>query len=223
MKEKKHAIIVGANGLIGKELTNKLLLDERYEKVTLVTRRFIDIEHEKLELKIVDYRDLHKDWDAFKCDDLYYCLGTTRNDTPKKADYFKVEHDYVINIAKISHHNKVNKFLYVSSSGANPRSIFPYLKIRGQVEESLTTVGFEALHIFRPYVLLGKRDVVRFGESFAQFFLKIFNFMMVGFLKNIKGMPAPLLSAAMVHFAHKNQKGVFIHTNREIHELFPKK
>lgn len=218
----KHAIVIGANGLVGTELTQQLLKDKNYEKVTLVARRYIELEDEKLELKIVDFRDLHKDWDVFKCDDMYYCLGTTKSDTPKKADYYKIEHDYCINIAKISYHNKVKQFLYISSRGANPRSMFTYLKIRGEVEEGLKQIGFETLHIFRPYILLGKREYVRFGESIAQFFLKAFHWMMYGPLKNIKGMPAPLLAKTMIHFANKQKKGIFIHSNREIHELFPK-
>lgn len=223
MKNKKHAIVIGANGLIGSELTKQLAEDDSYEKVTLLARRPIETSHEKIELQIIDFRDLHKDWDLFKCDEMFYCLGTTRSEAPKKADYYKIEHDYCMNIAKISHHNKVKKFLYISSSGANPKSIFYYLKIRGEVEQELAAIGFDSLHIFRPYVLLGKREMVRFGESFAQFFLKLFNFMMIGFLKNIKGMPSPLLAKAMIHSAKKDRKGIFIHSNREIHELFPKK
>lgn len=57
-----HAIVIGANGLIGAELTKQLLEDETYTKVTLVVRRFLDLEHDKLETKIVDFRDIHKDW-----------------------------------------------------------------------------------------------------------------------------------------------------------------
>lgn len=219
----KHAIIIGANGLVGSELTKQILSDEAYSKVTLIARRYIDLEHEKLDIQIVDFKNLHKDWDLFKCDDMYYCLGTTRSETPKKTDYQKIEYDYCVNIAKISHHNKVRKFLYISSLGASPKSWFYYLKLKGEVEEQLMLIGFEYLHIFRPYVLLGKREGFRYGESVAKFFLKIFNFMMVGFLKNFKGMPAILLAKSMIHYAKQNNKGVFIHSNREIHELFPKK
>lgn len=222
MSNKKHAIVIGANGLVGTELYKQLLNHDSYEKVTLITRRYIEVDHEKLEVQIVDFKNLHKDWDLFKCDDMFYCLGTTKSDTPKSSDYHKIEFDYAVNIAKISHHNKVKKFLYISSSGASPKSWFNYLKLKGQVEVKLEEVGFEYLHIFRPYVLLGKRDKFRFGEAIAKFLLRMFNFMMVGFLKNIKGMPAPQLAKAMIHCANLKTKGTFIHSNREIHEFFPK-
>jgi uncharacterized protein YbjT (DUF2867 family) len=223
MSGNKHAIVIGANGLVGTEITKQLLKDEYYEKVTLISRRYIELEHEKLEVQIVDFKNLHKDWDLFKCDDIFYCLGTTRSDTPKKSDYHKIEFDYCVNIAKISHHNKVNKFIYISSAGASIKSWFYYLKLKGEVENSLMQIGFNYLHIVRPYVLMGKRDNFRYGESIARFFLQLFNFMMVGFLKNIKGMPANILAKAMIHYVKLNQKGTFIHTNRQIHELFPKK
>ncbi len=174
-------------------------------------------------VEIVDFKNIHKDWNLFKCDDMFYCLGTTRSETSKKADYHKIEHDYCLNIAKISHHNNVNKFLYISSSGANLSSWLYYLKIKGEVEFKLKEIGFNYLHIFRPYVLMGKREEFRFWESITRFFLKLFNFMMVGYLKKMKGMPATLLAKSMVHYAKQNKKGVFIHTNRQIHELFPKK
>lgn len=219
----KHAIVVGATGMVGRELTKLLLEDEAYHKVTLVVRRNIDYEHEKLEINIVDFKDIHRDWSVFVCDHLYYCLGTTKSQTNKNENYHKVEYDYCLNIAKISHHNKVKKFTYVSSSGASPSSWFTYLKLRGQVEEQLMKIGFETLHIFRPYVLMGKRDDFRLGESIARFFLRIFNFLMIGFLKNIKGMPAIQLAKAMIHNTKLNTKGIVIHSNRSIHDFFPKK
>jgi len=219
----KHAMVVGANGLMGSELTKQLLEDDSYSKVSLVVRRYMDLEHEKLEIQIVDLRNIHKDWNVFVCDHLYYCLGTTKSKTPKSGDFQKVEYDYCVNIAKIAHHNKVKKFMYLSSSGASVSSWFTYLRLRGRVEAELIRIGFDFLHIFRPYVLIGKREDFRFGESIAQFFLRLFNFMMIGFLSNIKGMPASQLAKAMIHNARLNAKGVFIHSNKSIHDFFPKK
>lgn len=223
MSGNKHAIVIGANGLVGSEVTRQLLEDKYYEKVTLITRRYIDIEHEKLDIQIVDFKNLHKDWDLFKSDDMYYCLGTTRSMAGKKADYIKVEYDYIVNIAKISHHNKVNNFFYVSCSSANSKSWTFANKLKGDVENNLMEIGFNQLHIFKPFVLMGKREEIRFGEAFARFFLSVFNFMMFGFLKNIKGMPVSLLAKSMITYAKETKKGNFIHTNRQIHEQFNKK
>ena len=205
----KHAIVVGANGLVGAELTKQLLENENYSKVSLVVRRYLDLEHEKLDIQIIDFRNIHKDWNVFVCDHIYYCLGTTKSKTPKADDYHKVEYDYCLNIAKIAHHNKVQKFLYVSSSGASVSSWFTYLRLRGSVEVEL--------------IKIGKRSDFRLGESVIQFLLRLFNFMMIGFLKNIKGMPVGQLAKAMTHNAMLNTKGVFVYSNKSIHDFFPKK
>lgn len=216
----KHAIVIGANGLVGSELTKMLIEEEQYHKITLISRRELDIEHEKVESLVIDYRTLHKYWDYFKCDDMFYCLGTTMNKVRKKSDFFKIEHDYCVNIAKISQHNKVKQFIVVSSKGANSNSFMFYPKVKGQIEEALEKVGFESLHIFRPSVLMGKRTEFRFLESISKGFLSVFNFAMIGFLKNIKGMPVNTLAKAMIIAAKENKKGIHIHTNRMIHELF---
>lgn len=218
----KHAIVFGANGLVGNEIVKYLVEDDRYDKVTLLNRRNIEIEHEKITFEFMDFRDIHKSWDMIKCDDLFYCIGTTMNNARKKTEFFKVEHDYCINIAKIANHNKVKQFFYISSKGANSKSLFFYNKTKGQIEEDLIKVGFPALHIFRPSVLLGKRIEFRFLESIAKGFLKIFNFLMIGFLKEVKGMPANLLAKTMIAVAHENKKGTHIYTNRMIHEYFKK-
>jgi uncharacterized protein YbjT (DUF2867 family) len=217
--QKRHAIVVGANGLIGKELTQCLIDNDIYEKVTLVSRRYFEVAHPKIELEVIDYRELHKHWELFTCDDLFYTLGTTIKNAGKKDTFFKVEYDYCVNIAKIAHHNKVKQFLLVSSKGANPKSLIFYAATKGKIEENLKQIGYPSLHIFRPSVLLGQREEFRFLEKLSQGFLKMFNFMMIGFLKNIKGMPSNNLAKAMVMQATKKEKGVHIYSNRKIHEM----
>ena len=145
------------------------------------------------------------------------------NHARNKNEFFKIEHDYCINIAKIANHNKVKQFFYISSKGANPKSLFFYNKTKGQIEEGLKKIGFPALHIFRPSVLLGKRSEFRFLESLAKTFLRMFNFLMIGFLKEIKAMPASLLAKMIIATASENKAGTHIYTNRKIHEYFKKK
>jgi hypothetical protein len=56
----------------------------------------------------------------------------------------------------------------------------------------------------------------------AKGFLRTFNFLMLGFLKEIKAMPATLLAKMMIATASENKKGTHIYTNRMIHEYFKK-
>ncbi|MEX0720942.1 MAG: NAD-dependent epimerase/dehydratase family protein [Balneolaceae bacterium] len=51
----KTAIIIGATGLVGSEILNLLLKDDRYEKVKVFHRRSTAVKHEKLEEQIIDF------------------------------------------------------------------------------------------------------------------------------------------------------------------------
>jgi len=216
--KKKHAIILGANGLVGSYLLNLLLESDQYDKVTAIGRRFEDIEHPKLELIYIDFKDLHKSWDKFRCDVMFYCIGTTISNAKKKHIFKTVEYDYCINIAKIAHHNKVKQFLVISAKGANANSNIFYNKVKGEIEEALINIGFESLQIFKPALLLGKREEYRFLESMAQSFFKVINFMLIGFMKSIKAMPAKKLAEVMLNVSIENPKGVNIYSNRQIHD-----
>ena len=48
MKTNLHALIIGATGATGEPLTEQLLADERFDKVTVFVRRAIDTSHPKL-------------------------------------------------------------------------------------------------------------------------------------------------------------------------------
>jgi uncharacterized protein YbjT (DUF2867 family) len=72
---KKTALIIGASGLIGQQLVQQLLEDERYEKVTALVRKPLEIEHDKLIQTRYDFN--WPDADLAIGEELFCCLGTT--------------------------------------------------------------------------------------------------------------------------------------------------
>jgi uncharacterized protein YbjT (DUF2867 family) len=52
--------------------------------------------------------------------------------------------------------------------GANSHSPFFYNRLKGQLEEGLTMMGFDSLTLVRPSLLLGKHKDKRFGEELMQ-------------------------------------------------------
>ena len=71
----KKALIIGASGLIGSNLTNLLINDTRYSEVNILVRTPIDIRHSKLYQHKFDFNWPEKS--LIKADELYCCLGTT--------------------------------------------------------------------------------------------------------------------------------------------------
>ena len=148
----KTAIIFGSSGLIGNELFKTILLNNSYDKIKVFVRSMPVINNPKVEIIKTDFTNLEKYKDKIIGDDCYFCIGTTKKDTPNKDEYRRVEYDIPIEVAKITKANSVNSFFYVSSIGANPNASSNYLKNKGQVEEELKTLNLQILYTIKIYL-----------------------------------------------------------------------
>ena len=74
----KTALILGATGLTGKLLLNRLLEDSDYEKIKIFTRRDIELNHPKLEVFVGDLLNLEIFDPNFKGDELF-CWTCNKN------------------------------------------------------------------------------------------------------------------------------------------------
>ncbi|CAD6191743.1 unnamed protein product [Caenorhabditis auriculariae] len=173
--EMSNAFVVGATGAVGSELVKLLASASYFDKVSILARRNVDgATAEKFEQKTVNFDELEKSGDSFEGIDVGFCaLGTTR--AKSGADGFvKVDHDYVVNTAKLAKEHGVKQFVLISSAGANECSPFLYPKTKGQVEKEIAEIGFEKLVIIRPGLIEAPRPETRVMESIAKFVIKPF-------------------------------------------------
>lgn len=162
------AVVAGATGLVGKELIKLLIEDDTYLKVITLGRRTLDIVHPKLEQRIVDFTNLEEHANCFCDADVFCTLGTTMKQAGSKAAFYQVDYEYPLALGRIALNQGSNQFLIVTATGSNPKSLFFYNRVKGEVEQSLQNLDLPSLHIFRPSFLLGDRAEVRRGERFAQ-------------------------------------------------------
>ena len=134
-------------------------------------------------------------------DSCYFCIGTTKKDTPNKDEYRRVEYDIPIEVAKITKANSVNSFFYVSSIGANPNASSNYLKSKGQVEEELKTFNFSKLAIIRPSLLVGNRKSFRLGEVIFTPIMNTLTLFTFGSLKKYKPIKIENVVKAMLYIS----------------------
>ena len=160
----KTAIIFGSTGLIGSQLLNILLQDDEYSTIKAVVRSPISVSHKKLEVIVNDLTNISSLKENISGDRCFFCIGTTKSQTPNKNEYRRIEYDIPVQIASIAEKNNVNCFLYISSLGSNPNTNNTYLKNKGEVEEKLKGLNFKQLTIVKPSILLGKRSKFRLGE-----------------------------------------------------------
>ena len=214
----KTALIFGSSGLIGNELLNVVKKNNNYNKIKLFVRSAIDNNDPKVETIQTDFNDLEKHKDSIVGDDCFFCIGTTRKDTPDKNEYRRVEYNIPVDVAKIAKSNSVKVFIYVSSLGANPTSSGSYLKNKGQVEEELNNLNFPKLAVIRPSILLGNRKVFRLGERIGIFIMKTLSIFFLGILKKYKPIEAQNVAKVMVAIAQNHdQKTVF--ESNELNEI----
>ena len=214
----KTALIFGSSGLIGSELLNAITQNNNYNKIKLFVRSAQNSNDPKVEVIQIDFNNLEKHKDSVVGDDCFFCIGTTRKDTPDKNEYRRVEYNIPVDIAKIAKSNSVKSFVYVSSIGASPNSSSSYLKNKGQVEEELTNLNFPKLAIIRPSGLLGNRKAFRLGEHIGIFVVEVLSIFFLGSLKKYKPIQAQNVAKAMVSIAQNHdQKTVF--ESNELNEI----
>jgi uncharacterized protein YbjT (DUF2867 family) len=219
MKTASTALLVGASGLVGRNLLQLLMLEERYRSVDSLVRRSSSIHTPKLNEHIVDFDHLDRHAELFRADDVFCCLGTTIRTAGSQNAFRKVDFTYVVQTAALASKNGAKQLMLVSSLGANPRSGTFYSRVKGEVEEAVSKLPFDAVHIFRPSFLLGEREERRRGEKAAIILMKLLQPLMVGRWRKIRPVHAATVAAAMVLVAGMNKPGINVYESDEIQSL----
>lgn len=209
---KKHYLIAGATGLIGKQLLQLLLADEETGKVTSLVRKPTGNTHPKLAEKTIDWDSLGEAALAANVDAVFCCLGTTMAKAGSKDAFRKVDYEYVIKLAVYSQRKGIPQFHVVSAAGANANSRIFYNKVKGRMEAELQKlVKLRTICIYRPSMLLGNREEFRFGESFAKILMKALGFLIP---KPYKAIYDQEVAMAMIAHAKAAKKGIQVVTNK---------
>lgn len=211
----KTALIAGATGLVGSHLLKLLLADPQYRRVVAVTRRKLEgVSSPKLEALVVDFEALDKSLAQknIPVDDAYCALGTTIKTAGSQEAFRKVDHDYVVAFAKAARARGARRLMLVSSIGADPASSVFYSRVKGETEQALGAIGFEALHIFRPGLLIGERAETRPVESIGKLMSPVLDAMMLGRARVYRSMRAENVARAMRAAASTATSGRQVHT-----------
>lgn len=210
----KTALIVGATGLVGNLLLTKLLHSPYYSKVTILTRKSLEIKNTKLTEIIYDFEKPNPS--VIAADHIFCCLGTTIKKAGSKPAFERVDLEYPVETAKAARKNGASSFLIVTAMGADPNSSIFYNKVKGEVEKQLKELNYPILHILRPSLLLGDRDEKRLGEKIGASLFKLINPLMIGKLRKYKSIAGNKVANAMFSFAKKPENGIFIHESDEL-------
>ena len=198
----KTAIILGASGLTGGLLLEKLLKDDRYATIKLFSRTKLGLNHTKIVEFEADLLKLEQFAESFVADEVYCCIGTTKKKTPKEEDYFKIDFGIPVAAAKLCKMNQIVTFQVISSMGANSKSSIFYSRTKGEMEEAVLAENIPYTYILRPSLIKGNRDEKRFAERLMAALMSFFDLFLLGGLRKYRSIKAERIAEAMIQLAN---------------------
>jgi len=216
---KKTAIILGATGLTGSILLEKLINDDRYERIKLFSRKKIEGLPKKVHQFIGDILELENFKEDFIANEVFCCIGTTAKKTPNKETYKRIDFGIPVTAAKLSKLNNIPTFIVVSAMGANAKSSVFYNKTKGEMEQAVLQQNILNTYILRPSIIGGDRKESRPLEKIGLVIFKIIQPLFIGKLKQYKIIEAVDIAQAMLNLANSKTSKEKIITSDKIKKL----
>lgn len=211
---KETALVVGASGMVGLELTRQLLQNESIAQVGVVVRGTFPLQDPKLMMIRPDWSEVHTWGEEIKADQVFCCLGSTIKKAGSIAAFRAVDVDLVLSVARRTQLWS-RSFTVISSQGASSASVFPYLKAKGDMEIGLRKLGFTRLNILRPGLLLGERNESRPAERLAMHILGPLSPILRGRLRFLRPVTAQKLASFMIQVGADLDKGIYHYENQD--------
>lgn len=215
----RTALLVGATGLVGRELLRQLLEDELYSEVHVLSRRPLDTQPFSRDHKLhVLVGPLDNTPLVPRVSDVFIALGTTIKVAGSQQAFRAVDHDLVVHVARLARQAGAQRLAAVTALGADASSRVFYNRVKGETENDLRALGYPSLTIVRPSLLTGDRASLnqadRPGEGWA---IKLFVPLQRWLPASVRPVPAALVATAMRESLRLASAGVHIVESRQLH------
>lgn len=199
-----NALILGATGLVGSHCLGLLLEDPRYDRVFALVRRSTGIESEKLREVPFDLRAIETLLPTRSVDHVFCAFGTTIKKAGSQEKMLEIDVDIPFAVARRTHGLGATHFSLVSSLGANASSRIFYSRIKGELENMISALGFQSVALFRPSVIGGNRPGdARSAERIGQWAMTMLP-------KKWRTISAERIARAMINQAHDSGPGTTV-------------
>lgn len=212
-----NALILGYTGATGSALLTELIKSDKVNQIICLGRKAPAFDHHKLQFVKANMDQLTNHLDAFaSVSRVYCCLGTTMAKAGSKEAFRAVDYDMVVNAAILAAQSGVAHFSVVSAIGADAKSSFFYNQVKGEMETALQKMALKRLSIYRPGLILTKRQESRLGEKMALAVFPVFEKLLPVRYRSIK---AETIAKAMLLNSIKTDEGSEVLLNGDMEIL----
>jgi uncharacterized protein YbjT (DUF2867 family) len=220
LQDKRVALVAGSSGLVGGQLLRQLLVVPDYARVLALSRRPLSFDHPRLANRILPLDTVESALRGQICHDAYCCLGSTREQAGSEAERRRVDLDLVLAYARAALACGAQRFIVLSSAGADPASRHSYLATKGELEQRLRQVGFAALDILQPGLLLGWRPgELRPLELLGMALSPVLNPLLQGRFATWRAIAAADVARAMIAASRSRRRGVYVYAGQALRAL----
>ena len=208
--------ILGGSGLIGMQLIKQACADHYFTKINVIVRRPLATKDPKINELVIDFANLSSVIKETIGDALICTLGTTRKKTPDKKYYREIDLTYTLISAKGALENGHKQVHLVSSIGANEKSSVFYPALKGEIERLISELSFNSTFIYRPSILIGKRETARPLEWLSQRISSLMNPLLIGRLKKYRSISGEKVAKKIINELKKNKVGMHYFESNEL-------
>src|SRR5215469_11060727 len=203
------ALFAGASGFVGSRVLDALLDAPEVARVLAVTRRPLGREHPRLANRIVQFDHLERQLAGSKCQVAFCCLGARpgERDGAEEEAVRRVDLGYTLAFARAAKAAGAARFVVVSAAGADVAAKSGYLRTKGELEQMLSGLGFGALDILQPAIVLGWPHEMRAADLVRRAVMPLVNPFLVGARTVHRGIPVATAAAAMLGTLRSGRRG----------------
>ncbi|KAF1925991.1 uncharacterized protein M421DRAFT_229314 [Didymella exigua CBS 183.55] len=166
------AALAGSTGLVGSNILSQLLAHPSFSSVYAYARRDLPNPTATSKLNPITSTDTSTWTSMFPRSPapaiFFSGLGSTKAQAGSLEAQREIDYDLNLALAKAAKEAGVDTYVLISAGSANAQSSFAYVRMKGELEESVKALGFKHTVLVRPGLILGGREDSRPAEFAIQ-------------------------------------------------------
>ena len=218
MPEPLRIALVGGSGLVGSKVIELCVGREDVGLAAIARSELALPPGARMEVFVAEPGKWAEVIEALRPTAMICALGTTWKKAGGAETAFRaVDQELVLTVARAARAHGVERFVSISSAGADPHARNFYLKVKGETDRELAKIGIGRLDVLRPGLLRGKRGGDRrIGERVAILASPLVNPLLRGKWRAYRAIDAETVARAALFLATRPARGRFVHDHDAI-------